>query len=100
MNSRLTTLFFILMAFLVIDGHSLEVPSFSGSNFELSNSPELKIDPIQNPGLSFSNKHLNYIAEPFIAIVVLADSLYEVRDITFYLTRYELLRQKDFFLIV
>jgi hypothetical protein len=88
------------MAILVIDGHSFETPYFSGSNFELSNSPQLEIKPIQNPDLRSCSKHLNYIAEPFIALVVLAHSLYEEPDYTFYLVVYKLHRRKDFFLIV
>lgn len=92
--------FFFLIALLVIDGLTYSKLTFSVTEFELSNTPVLNIDPIRNPSSGDNSKHQNYIAEPFIAIVVLAHSLYEERNFSFYLPCYELHRQKDFFLIV
>ena len=89
-----------MMAVLVVDGRSLEIPSLSGSAVELSNTHALNIDPIRNPSIRENSKHQNYIADPFFPLVVLAHTLYEERNFTFYLPVYELHRRKNFFLLI
>ena len=63
-------------------------------------SPTLDIDPLKNPSSRGFEKLLNYIADPFIAIVVLVHSLYEEPNFEFYLPVYLLHRLSFFFLLI
>lgn len=98
MTSNFLRLFLILVAFLAIDGHTFEMKQHSTTDFEFAPMPEIKIDPLQNPTSRGNSKQLNYIADPFIPMVILAHTLYDERDITFYLPLYELHRSQQLFL--
>ncbi len=90
----------VLIDFLALNGYSSKVFHFSSANYEIGQSPELKFEPVQNPSSRGNYKLLNYIAEPFFAIVVLADSLYEVKNPVYYLSLYDHHREKNFFLVI
>lgn len=99
MKSFILRLILVLVAVMAFN---VDVPESKVSSIQhaLSQIPFFDIDPVRDPTSRTSDKKINYIAEPFIAIVVLADSLYKERDFTFYLPCYELhYRQRHFLLI-
>lgn len=100
MSSRFLRLLLVLIAFMAFDGHSNDIRPFTSADYEFAKNPDLRIEPLQNPASRGSFKQLNYIADPFFPIVVLAFSLYEERDFTFYLPRYELHHENQFFLLI
>ena len=66
---------------------------------QLSSAPYFHVDPITHSSQKSGTK-LNPIAQNFIPVVVLAPTLYEERDFTYYLPLFAHSRTKDFFLLI
>lgn len=62
--------------------------------------PLLEIDPITTVTTKFSYQEFNYIAQGFIPIVELAESLVDRIPFLHYSSVYDLYRTKEFFLLI
>lgn len=67
---------------------------------EITRAPMFSIDPINSAGDKNSNNKLNPIAQPFVPLVVIAPTLFEVRDYEHYLPLFAQYRPKDYFLLI
>lgn len=88
-----------LIVFMAFDLAPMKAAD-SVHDYHFSRIPQFDIEPIKNPAVREASHQINYIAEPFIPIVILAHSLYEIRDFSFYLPVYILHRLKNFFLVI
>ncbi len=69
---------------------------------QLSSPPQLsfwKIEPITNRQKKIDTK-INFIAQEFIPIVIIADAPDHIDFFKYYLAAYNLKRQKQFFLLI
>ncbi len=99
MKPLILKLVLVLIAFVAFDLGPVKA-SDSLHDYHFSKVPEIDIDPIKNPSLRETSQQINYIADPFIPIVILVHNLYDERDFSFYLPVYTLHRQKNFFLVI
>lgn len=101
MKSVFLNLLVLLIALVALDFNPAPVNnSHASKTHQLAQIPELDIDPFTTPSVRESQKQQNYIADPFIPIVILAHTLYHDRDISFYLPVYELHRSERFHLLI
>ncbi|MFL5785693.1 MAG: hypothetical protein ACJ76H_13840 [Bacteriovoracaceae bacterium] len=100
MKSIVLNIVILLIAFMALDFDVPASQSDFSSDHQIAKIPQLDIDPLRNPTSRENSSKLNYIAEPFFPIVILAHSLYDDRDISFYLPVYELHHQNHFFLLI
>ncbi len=70
------------------------------SAHHIARVPTVEVDPISHQSRFNPNAKLNYIADSFIPIVILAYNLFEDRDFAYYLPLYNLNRQKEYFLLI
>lgn len=101
MRSYLTGIMAFFILLLAVDNVAIaHDDGLPGYDQQVSSIPVVDVDPLTYRTRITPDAKLNYIADSFIPMVILAFNLFEERDFTYYLPLYNLHRQKEYFLLI